>query len=169
MQENYAVAPLVGAWIEIPQVSVEPYHAESLPSWERGLKWQITAHMSMSGKVAPLVGAWIEIRNRVTSLDVKVVAPLVGAWIEIEWKKHTASTCSSLPSWERGLKFYQKELHIFLYIVAPLVGAWIEILKGVDYYPECDVAPLVGAWIEISKPLILLQLKCSRSPRGSVD
>ena len=33
--------------------------------------------------------------------------------------------------------------------VAPLAGARIEILKGVDYYPECDVAPLAGARIEI--------------------
>ena len=98
----------------------------------------------------------------------------------------------SLPSWERGLKFYQKELHIFLYIVAPLVRAWIEILKGVDYYPECDVAPLVGAWIEIGVKMGRLWLPkqslpswerglkfiisalestpaARRSPRGSVD
>ena len=34
--------------------------------------------------------------------------------------------------------------------VAPLAGARIEILKGVDYYPECDVAPLAGARIEIN-------------------
>ena len=81
------------------------------------------------------------------------VAPLVGAWIEIVFNFNFKNGVTvSLPSWERGLKFYQKELHIFLYIVAPLVGAWIEILKGVDYYPECDVAPLVGAWIEILHP-----------------
>ena len=56
------VAPLVGAWIEIP--SFHPVFTPFL--------------------VAPLVGAWIEIdafcRYRI---DLLTVAPLVGAWIEI--------------------------------------------------------------------------------------
>ena len=57
-----AVAPLVGAWIEIKkgyrmQVGLHP----SLPSWERGLKYKHMAGYAKSGIVAPLVGAWIEI------------------------------------------------------------------------------------------------------------
>ena len=34
-----AVAPLVGAWIEIDEYGFDPYNKESLPSWERGLKY----------------------------------------------------------------------------------------------------------------------------------
>ena len=37
---NYAVAPLVGAWIEIPKgTRVYPHDERSLPLWERGLKY----------------------------------------------------------------------------------------------------------------------------------
>ena len=58
----FAVAPLVGAWIEIKS-STRPQRSHF---------------------VAPLVGAWIEIGMSVRMHDVTPVAPLVGAWIEIE-------------------------------------------------------------------------------------
>ena len=57
-----AVAPLVGAWIEINELGV--VHAKAA--------------------VAPLVGAWIEILNNSHAIDSDTVAPLVGAWIEID-------------------------------------------------------------------------------------
>ena len=56
------VAPLVGAWIEIP--TQKPY--------------------LVLVQVAPLVGAWIEIQVKQKHLNLKAVAPLVGAWIEID-------------------------------------------------------------------------------------
>ena len=56
-----AVAPLVGAWIEIHTMLLT-YHAMV---------------------VAPLVGAWIEIREIRRKKACIYVAPLVGAWIEI--------------------------------------------------------------------------------------
>ena len=57
-----AVAPLVGAWIEISDL----FGLFSPP------------------QVAPLVGAWIEIRKSDIFLPMSEhVAPLVGAWIEI--------------------------------------------------------------------------------------
>ena len=56
-----AVAPLVGAWIEIIDVD-----------------WLQTFLF-----VAPLVGAWIEISECPYFLKKCLVAPLVGAWIEI--------------------------------------------------------------------------------------
>ena len=80
---NIAVAPLVGAWIEI-----------------------FAPFTPVTGvPVAPLVGAWIEIFYDVDQADVAKVAPLVGAWIEIS-KKATACSAvrQSLLSWERGLK-----------------------------------------------------------------
>ena len=57
---------------------------ESLPSWERGLKFDKGIPLYSSSHVAPLVGAWIEIVNHC----------------------YVASCHKSLPSWERGLKFY---------------------------------------------------------------
>ena len=55
---------------------------QSLPSWERGLKFKYSA-----SSTRPLS-----------------VAPLVGAWIEIEQFGLTKGNKLSLPSWERGLK-----------------------------------------------------------------
>ena len=77
-----AVAPLVGAWIEIPQqVYLE--------------------HLTC---VAPLVGAWIEICYWISLIHRAIVAPLVGAWIEICEFFPSVDDYVSLPSWERGLK-----------------------------------------------------------------
>ena len=78
-----AVAPLVGAWIEIDPSLPSNITPPSLPSWERGLKY---------GNEKPCFYA----------LDV---APLVGAWIEILGSNAGAMGIRSLPSWERGLKF----------------------------------------------------------------
>ena len=57
----------------------------------------------------------------------------------------------SLPSWERGLKFAETQDHLILEGVAPLVGAWIEIYALMYEMKSGEVAPLVGAWIEILK------------------
>ena len=59
---NIAVAPLVGAWIEII----------------------ISKAMKKADEVAPLVGAWIEIIISKAMKKADEVAPLVGAWIEIK-------------------------------------------------------------------------------------
>ena len=56
-----AVAPLVGAWIEI----------------------RYEARKRRGRLVAPLVGAWIEIGETAPETRQEDVAPLVGAWIEI--------------------------------------------------------------------------------------
>ena len=58
---NYAVAPLVGAWIEIFDLEYSIKHFASLPLWERGLKFFLLSIFRKSHNVAPLVGAWIEI------------------------------------------------------------------------------------------------------------
>ena len=57
----FAVAPLVGAWIEIDG----------------------TITLGVTDWVAPLVGAWIEIGGILHMRRSDRVAPLVGAWIEI--------------------------------------------------------------------------------------
>ena len=55
------VAPLVGAWIEIPNFTSPLSDTVSLPSWERGLKYRPHVLRAQCMSVAPLVGAWIEI------------------------------------------------------------------------------------------------------------
>ena len=57
------VAPLVGAWIEIPRIRYYTVPSRSLPLWERGLKLPIIYPLVVGNFVAPLVGAWIEIGN----------------------------------------------------------------------------------------------------------
>ena len=52
----------------------------------------------------------------------------MGAWIEMEMRLLIVNMTQSLPSWERGLKCYQKLNDSKADVVAPLVGAWIEIL-----------------------------------------
>ncbi len=58
---NSAVAPLVGAWIEIHADKLYFPMFGSLLSWERGLKSDIRDVLNKYAPVAPLVGAWIEI------------------------------------------------------------------------------------------------------------
>ena len=79
--------------------------SQSLPSWERGLKFRLPAFLTHRIRVAPLVGARIEIGHYGTGIIVHRVAPLVGARIEIR---------RSSTTYELGE-------------VAPLVGARIEI------------------------------------------
>ncbi len=76
---------------------------------------------------------------------------------------------TSLPSWERGLKYSLGIKTIIRKVVAPLVGAWIEISVGVKHGVQSVVAPLVGAWIEILIVTVPQSISVCRSPRGSVD
>ena len=106
-QRPWIVAPLAGAWIEIPSHSV-----------------QLSAR-----RVAPLAGAWIEITNA-TKRDISLhrVAPLAGAWIEIYTSNENMSVeFKSHPSRVRGLKYTITPPYKGLTKVAPLAGAWIEI------------------------------------------
>ena len=85
------VAPLVGAWIEIALQRGFDTQSMSLPSWERGLKLDGRKTCTRRICVAPLVGAWIEMQL---------------SRIKISYRR------KSLPSWERGLKFYGGIHHI---------------------------------------------------------
>ena len=100
------VAPHVGAWIEmrLDQGIISPTR-RSLPTWERGLKFEINI------------------------LDVKENQSLP------TWERGLKSCPPagngrgdrSLPTWERGLKL-EKEKGLFYWaFVAPHAGAWIEI------------------------------------------
>ena len=54
----------------------------------------------------------------------------------------------SHPTWVRGLKPKNGELHGMHTPVAPYVGAWIETYRRSARLSLMVVAPYVGAWIE---------------------
>ena len=56
-----AVAPFVGAWIEMLLEEHKEYIYKSLRSSERGLKYMKLLQLKRVMLVAPFVGAWIEI------------------------------------------------------------------------------------------------------------
>ena len=56
---------------------------ESLPTWERGLKYLICMSCLFRFLVAPYMGAWIEILCSCKNERQREVAPYMGAWIEI--------------------------------------------------------------------------------------
>ena len=126
------VAPFAGAWIEIRMsLSRKPItwslpsrerglkcpfsyssliRSESLPSRERGLKSFTLISRLHYRFVAPFAGAWIEIPSTHPEIAVDLVAPFAGAWIEIAVRTHyTVKVYASLPSRERGLKFYMEK------------------------------------------------------------
>ena len=103
------VAPLAGAWIEISGHRHRKKMRMSLPSRERGLKYQLNRTLWCTLIVAPLAGAWIEIGCHSGRPVLRPgVAPLAGAWIEI------------------SVRF----MYCCAITVAPLAGAWIEILMS---------------------------------------
>ena len=104
----------------------------SLPSRERGLKYPRTGYLHDIEMVAPFTGAWIEIghhRGDREGLSVapftgawiemlrlsqgpyhRIVAPFTGAWIEIGFPAVKERSTPSLPSRERGLKYYREQV-----------------------------------------------------------
>ena len=52
----------MGAWIEIVILSIIGDILESLPTWERGLKYNTKPRHPCAVNVAPYMGAWIEIQ-----------------------------------------------------------------------------------------------------------
>ena len=61
-------------------------------------------------------------------MSLQSVAPFTGAWIEIPpCSGDCCAPCRSLPSRERGLKFFRVCLMDDKLLVAPFTGAWIEI------------------------------------------
>ncbi len=78
------VAPFAGAWIEMPEMDAAiKLWGRSLPSRERGLKFDRYARRGIYVNVAPFAGAWIEIGNCFSGNGDDNVAPFAGAWIEI--------------------------------------------------------------------------------------
>ena len=77
--------------------------------------------------VAPLAGAWIEITSQFYSNDVDVSLPSRERGLKFYILVLCTAKAASLPSRERGLKYKTKDLCRVCAKVAPLAGAWIEI------------------------------------------
>ena len=147
VRQHVAVAPFAGAWIEMCIVC-KIFH-ETI--------------------VAPFAGAWIEIPRAKSKRSPGTVAPFAGAWIEISPRHATTESRTSLPSRERGLKWFVYAAKITGEVVAPFAGAWIEIPDCCAWFPVLFVAPFAGAWIEISVTIHIITDVVRRSLRGSVD
>ncbi len=168
---NIAVAPLVGAWIEILMIWF--FHLFVIGRSSRGsVDWnQIGLIVGASGSVAPLVGAWIEITETINYVESKDCRSSRGS---VDWNIYSVDVSPhvvlSLLSWERGLK-----LIVPWFILLSLLSllSWerglkfdINILFFIQFRRSSrgsvdwnlyiihlvhlfSVAPLVGAWIEI--------------------
>ena len=80
---TFAVAPLVGAWIEMAY----------------------TAPFDSCKSVAPLVGAWIEIVIHDTNCFFNAMSrPSWARGLKFQREKLSPLVCQSRPSWARGLK-----------------------------------------------------------------
>ena len=117
----------MGARIEIKINSEIIKDKESLPSWERGLKYIMNYQKFYKSTVAPLVGARIEISfyERLYS-NVKSL-PSWERGLKSDLRREYDDAKASLPSWERGLKSEKMQVYTYCVCVAPLVGARIEI------------------------------------------
>ena len=100
----------------------------SLPSRERGLKSPIIRLYFFCGIVAPFAGAWIEITH---SPNGHITMPCRSLRGSVDWNCSFRSNHQllhlSLPSRERGLKWFLFTSCCLAQIVAPFAGAWIEI------------------------------------------
>ena len=74
----------------------------------------------------------------------------MGARVEIDCIYNRHRHKSSLPSWERGLKYADNMSLQCKDVVAPLVGARVEIPRNLMHASHHWVAPLVGARVEIA-------------------
>ena len=78
------VAPFAGAWIEMMRMYTRHRCIVwSLPSRERGLKYELGGCVERCCFGAPFAGAWIEMETVLVFPSCQNVAPFAGAWIEI--------------------------------------------------------------------------------------
>ena len=80
---EHKVAPLVGAWIEMVPCTFRDNQYQSLPLWERGLKYPFYALIFLVVQSLPLWERGLKFMLPFQAYASGEVAPLVGAWIEI--------------------------------------------------------------------------------------
>ena len=144
------VAPFAGAWIEILNFCKYSEKTSSLPSRERGLKYQFfylscKIYLSLPSRER---GLKFEYREHVAGVGCSSLPSRERGLKSVSTVAFSFSRLS-LPSRERGLKSYALSDRYLTYAVAPFAGAWIEIGVPVARFPCFYVAPFAGAWIEI--------------------
>ena len=142
----------------------------SLPSRERGLKYQRKEDKLWTVYVAPFAGAWIEICFLLSErTKVHIVAPFAGAWIEITKEKRMLAELLVAPFAGAWIEIHDSGIIKVEESVAPFAGAWIEIKRVGQIFQGLWVAPFAGAWIEIMTLHHIRSGRSRRSLRGSVD
>ena len=104
--------------------------------------------------VAPFTGAWIEMRISGTTAQIRQVAPFTGAWIEIPCSISFARVIMSLPSRERGLKFWLRPRCGCGPWSLPSRERGLKFVASRLAARDAQVAPFTGAWIEIDQTLL---------------
>ena len=173
IRNQIIVAPFTGAWIEMRTPSPgfpepwtgslpsrerglkflhlqsHPPQTASLPSRERGLKYASKRSVPYHQVVAPFTGAWIEIYGQTTKQYIQLVAPFTGAWIEIRRLGTWYRQVQSLPSRERGLKYFMERHKLKTTASLPSRERGLKLIVYQPKLPNRPVAPFTGAWIEI--------------------
>ena len=103
------VAPLAGAWIEIPPGGHFNRATGSLPLRERGLKLTGMLQGISAGMSLPLRERGLKFLHCCADIMPILVAPLAGAWIEIAKDVYEGKEEMSLPLRERGLKSVRRK------------------------------------------------------------
>ena len=99
------VAPFAGAWIEIMRTKSTSSKILSLPSRERGLKFEECPENYARCESLPSRERGLKFFLVLLWMNMQKVAPFAGAWIEIERHSQVHELLPSLPSRERGLKY----------------------------------------------------------------
>ena len=79
VHQSRNVAPFAGAWIEISVYISLDFKFLSLPSRERGLKFDVPVSFNIGAFVAPFAGAWIEMGLVILILTVNMSRSLRGS------------------------------------------------------------------------------------------
>ena len=145
-----SVAPFTGAWIEMTMSASWWMGWMSLPSRERGLKWQADRQGQGARQSLPSRERGLKSVRRGLRLPGLVSLPSRERGLKYSLSYRYGPYDLSLPSRERGLKWCGMAIMAILLLVAPFTGAWIEIIKGHIWIWDGAVAPFTGAWIEIS-------------------
>ena len=102
--QKHTVAPLAGARIEIQWDLHTASPAVSLPSRERGLKFNRIIQVQKILSSLPSRERGLKFTESLVYYVPLIVAPLAGARIEIAYLGCSIDYLASLPSRERGLK-----------------------------------------------------------------
>ena len=163
----------------------------SLPSRERGLKYEPRHCATVRRRVAPFKGAWIEIacptshRPATRSLPSRErglkwtdrpekrrrCQSLPSRERGLKCRSPNASVCRSrsLPSRERGLKYGGRQGFGGVQRSLPSRERGLKFLGKRPLHLVPLVAPLKGAWIEMPTASASVSLSTGRSLQGSVD